>query len=209
MPNTVTQQPSFRSSSLKRNKNGASIVSSSLLNLECKAFIPDQCVLAEKASTCCGTEHVYDWFDYFIARQDPWPICGKPLKKTKRARTRQFQLDDLPTSNQGGDGDNNDFEPGGHAVELPSTRKQMNVGEFSEQLKSLCSTALSTSTPASEQEVELPEYSLSDADMLQMRCRFAVAMNDLHSLGLIKMKMSGSAVSRNTFSWMVDKTQDH
>jgi len=45
---------------------------------------------------------------------------------------------------------------------------------------------------------------LSDSDMLQMRCRFHLALHDLLRTGVIALKNNGTAVAKQCFSWMMD-----
>ena len=43
---------------------------------------------------------------------------------------------------------------------------------------------------------------MSDSDMVQMRCRFHIALHDLLRTGVIVLKNNGTAVAKQCFSWM-------
>lgn len=44
----------------------------------------------------------------------------------------------------------------------------------------------------------------SDNEMIQMRCRFHIGLNDLLRSGVIALKNNGTAVAKQYFSWMTE-----
>jgi hypothetical protein len=178
--------------------------------------VPDQVVLMQKINECVGTESVYDWFDYFISKQQPWENNIKSCR-SKRSKANADKTDKAVNTSINQSMNQSMINESFVSTTETTFKNKSTKTKRTKKMKILHgSTHISNESDnmvvvnevetevenEEEEEGNINENYLSDEDLLQMRCRFTTAMSDLHTCGLIRTKGS-EGVTRNCY-WMIE-----